>query len=106
MCDRETQGFGYDLARSRCAEELTTAAWRCARATAQFRRLFECEQSVRESRAERLYFASIFTLRRQQCDAAGNDDARQRRLRRERHHHRGQALVARGDAEHAAPRRQ
>ena len=48
----------------------------------------------------------VFALERQQRHAAGDDDAGQGVLRRDRHHHRGQALVARGHAHHAAPRRQ
>ncbi len=89
MCNRKTQRFGDDLARCRRAEELTAAAGRRARAASQFRRFFECDQSVREACAKRLNFAGVFALLWQQRNAAGNNHTRQRCLRRERHHHRG-----------------
>ena len=60
--------------------------------------MLERDFAVREPRADRLDARGVFSLRRQQRDAAGHEHARQIAARRERHHHRGQTLVAGRDA--------
>ena len=106
VAERHPERFTDDLRRRGGAEELATASGRCAGAAPDVGRLGQIDLAVRESHADRLHAAGVLPFERQQRDAARDQDARQVVARGERHHHRRQSLVARRDAQHAAPRRQ
>ncbi len=59
-----------------------------------------------EAGADRLDLAGVFAVARRQRHAAGNEHAGQVLRARQGHHHRGQPLVAGGDAEHSLAARQ
>src|SRR5262249_29061725 len=85
---------------------LAAAARAGAGAAAQVGRLFQGDLAVGEAGAEGLDLARVLALLGREGDAAGHEHARQVGHRGQGHHHGGQALVAGGDAEHAAARRQ
>src|SRR4051812_2409426 len=60
---------------------------------------------MRETRPQRLHFAGVFAIGRRQRHAPGSENTWQIAHACERHHHRGKTFVARGDAQHTAPRR-
>ncbi len=103
---RQSERFGDHLRRRRRPEELTSAARRRARAASELGSLFERHRSVRVARADRLGGAGVDAVGRRQRDAAGHHDRGDVVAAGERHQHRGQALVARRDADHRAARRQ
>ena len=106
VAQRHAKCLAHDLRGRGRAEKLAAAAGRCAGVAPDISRMLQRDVAVRESRADRLHARGVFPLDRQQGDAPRHQDARQIAVCRKRHHHRGQTLVARGDAEHAAPRRQ
>ena len=61
---------------------------------------------MRESSADGLHLGGVFSDRRRQHHAAGNQDARQVRRPRQGHHHRGQTFITSRDAQDALPSRQ
>ncbi len=106
VAERHPERLGHDLRRRRGAEELAAAAGRRAGGAAELGGLAHRQLAVREAHADRLHRARVLAHGRRQRHAAGHDDDRQVALRRQREHHRGQALVARRHAHHAAPRGQ
>ena len=106
MPQRHAKRFADDLCGRGGPEELAAAAGRCARAAPGLGGLFERELAVCEADTNRLHPTGVFAVRCRQRDAARHEHARKIATAGERHHHRGQALVAGGDAEHATPRRQ
>ena len=93
-------------ARGGGAHELAAAAGRAAGAASHVRGVLQRDFLARETGRERLHLAGVLGFLRQQRDPARHEDRRQIGHARQRHQHRGQALVAGGDAQHAAPRGQ
>ena len=101
---RQAERLADDLGRGRGPEKLAAAARRAARAAAQVGRPLQRELTVREPGPDGLHGPRVLALGGRQRHAARHQHAGQIAQRGQRHHHRGQALVARGDAEHAPPR--
>ncbi len=98
--------LGDDLCGCGGAEELTPAAGTGTGPAAELRRLVERHEPVREARAERLGGGGVLSVAGRQRHSSRDHGAGQVAERGERHRHRGQALVARADGDHAAPRGQ
>ena len=106
VAERHAERLADHLRRRGGAEELAAAPGGRARAATEFRRLLERQFAVDEPHADRLHAARIVSLDGQERDASRHEHARKVVTRGERHHHRGQTLVAGGDAEDAATRRE
>ncbi len=104
--DRQSEGLGDDLRRGGGTEELAAAAGAAASAAAQFRRLGQRQLAVGVARPDRLDLAGVFPVARRQRHSPGDQHTGKMLRARQGHHHRGQALVARGDAQHTLPPRQ
>ena len=101
---RQAERLADDLRRGRGAEELAAAARAGAGPAAQVGGFLQGDLAVGEACADGLNLAGVLAFCGRQRDAAGNQYARQIAHGCQGHHHRGQTLVAGGDAEHAPAR--
>ena len=99
---REAEGLGDDLARGGRAHELATAAGGTAGLAAHLGGVLEGDLLAGEAGGECLDLAGVLGVFGEQRDAAGHEDGRQIGRAGEGEEHRGEALVAGGDAEDAA----
>jgi len=106
MRQRQTEGLPDDLTGPGGAEELAAAAGGCAGAAARLRGVLETHLAGRVAHADGLDRAVVLAVGGAQCGAAGHQDGRVVVHGRQRDHHRGQSLVAGGDAHDRAAGRQ
>ena len=102
--EREAEGFGDDLARGGRAHELATAAGRATGFAAHLGGVLEGDFLAGETGREGLDLAGVLGVLGEERDAAGHENGREIGRAGEGEEHRGEALVAGGDAEHAAAR--
>ena len=102
--EREAESLGDDLAGGGRAHELAAAAWRTAGLAAHLGGVFEGDFLAGETGRERLDFAGVLGVLGEERDAAGHENGWEIGRAGEGEEHRREALVAGGDAEHAAAR--
>ena len=102
--EREAESLGDDLAGGGRAHELAAAAWRTAGLAAHLGGVFEGDFLAGETGRERLDFAGVLGVLGEERDAAGHENSWEIGRAGEGEEHRREALVAGGDAEHAAAR--
>ena len=100
----EAERLADHLGRRRRPEELAASARRAARAAAHVGRALERDLAVGEAGADGLHRAGVLRVAGGSVTPPGTRTTGQIAHSRERHHHRGEALVARGDAQDTAPR--
>ena len=101
MRQRQPQSLRHHLGGGGRTQELTAAAGSRTGAASYFCRVLERDLLVRKACANGLHAAGIFARFRKQGHASGHQNRGQIPHRRQSHHHRGQALVAGGDAHHS-----
>ncbi len=106
MRQRHAQRFGHHLRGGGGSQELTAASGRRASLAAEFGGVFQGEFPLSITGTDRLDFSGVFARRGRQRNAAGNQHRGKIGRAGQRHHHGRQPLVAGGDSQHAAPRRQ
>ncbi len=102
--EREAKRLGDDLRSRGGAEKLAASARSSAGSAAHLGGVFEGDLMLGEAGTDGLDLACVLAVFGKQSDSAGDENAGKGAGGGQGHHHRGKALVAGGNAEHAGAR--